>query len=78
VHVASCPSRVTNVSDVLREGFDARYPLLKVWSLGMALPRFKPDGSRDAEMVVRDDPEQVWECARGSHQITFRQPTAEE
>ena len=68
---------MTSTFDALREGFDARYPLLKVWSLGMRLPRLKPDGSGDAEMVVRDNPEQVWECQRGSRQITFRQPTVE-
>jgi len=33
----------------------------------------KEDGSGDAEMVVRSNPEQVWECARGSRQITYRQ-----
>jgi len=59
--------------DTLRDGFDARYPLLRVRLLGMGLPNFKADGSGDAEMVVRHDPEQVWECAKGSGQVTFRQ-----
>ena len=57
----------------MREGFGARYPLLKVWSLGMGLPRFKEDGRGDAEMVVRNDPEQVWACVRNSPQINFGQ-----
>ena len=71
-HVATCPSRVYGTSDVLREGFDARYPLLVVWSLGMGLPSLKPDKSGDAEMIVRNDPVQVWNCARDSRQITFK------
>ena len=45
--------------------------------MGMGLPVFKADGSCDAEMIVRNDPEQVWECARGSRQITFRLPAVE-
>jgi len=74
LHVSACHLRIPDTPDTLLEGFDARYPLLTVWSLGMGLPRFKADGSRDAEMVVRNHPEQVWECARGSRQIIFRRP----
>ena len=63
----------------LREEFDARYPLLRVWSLGMpGLPNLKADGSGDAEMIVRNNPEQVWECAKGSREVSFRQPHAGE
>ena len=72
-HVATCSLRQPGIPDTLREGFDARYPLLRTWSLGMGLPMFKTDGSGDAEMVVRSNPEQVWECARGSRQVTFGQ-----
>jgi len=72
-HVTTCLSRVAGMPDTLHEGFDARYPLLRVWSLGMGLPSFKADGSGDAEMVVRSSPMQVWECAKGSRQVTFRQ-----
>jgi len=75
-HVAICPSRISGTPNVLREGFDARYPLLVVWSLGMGLPSLKPDRSGNAEMIVRTDPVQVWDCAKGSRQITFRQRVA--
>jgi len=56
---------------VPRERFDARYPLLRVWSLGMGLPTLKSDGSRDAFMIAREG--QVWECARNSsvHVVRF-------
>jgi len=40
--------------------------------LGMDLPRFKADGSGDAEMIVRRNPRQVWECEKGSRTVTFR------
>ena len=75
-HVATCPSRISGTPNVLCEGFDARYPLLVVWSLGMGLPSLKPDKSGNAEMIVRNDPVQVWDCAKGSRQITFRQRVA--
>jgi len=65
-------TRVYSTSDVLREGFDARYQLLIVWSLGMGLPSLKPDKSGNAELIVRNDPMQVWNCTRGSRQTTFK------
>jgi len=46
--------------------------------MGMGLPVFKADGSCDAEMLVRNDLEQVWECVSGSRQITFRLPVVEQ
>ena len=52
-----------------RERFDARYPLLRFWSLGMGLPTFKDDGSRDAFMVVGEG--QIWECVRNSRVVRF-------
>ena len=74
-HIAACPSLAPGaLPDEPREMFDARYPLLRVWSLGMRLPAFKADGSRDAVMVVREG--QVWECARNSQQVR-REPAAE-
>jgi len=69
-HVATCSSWVAGKPDTPRERFDARYPLLRVWSHKMGVPRFKRDGSEDAEMVVRD--RQVWECAKGSHTVYFQ------
>jgi len=67
-HIAACPSLTPGaLPGEPRECFDARYPLLRVWSLGMDLPVFKADGSRDAVMVVREG--QVWECARNSQQV---------
>jgi len=75
-HVAVCSLRVAGASNTLREGFDARYPLLRVWSLGMGLPSLKEDKSGGVEMVVRNEPKQVWECAKGSLQVTYRQPGA--
>jgi len=38
----------------------------------MELPSLKADGSGDGEMVVRNSPLQVWDCAKGSRQITYR------
>ena len=74
-HITVCPSRTPGVlPGEPREMFDARYPLLRVWSLGMGLPAFKADGSRDAVMVVCED--QVWECSRNSQQVR-REPAAE-
>jgi len=52
-----------------RQYFDARYPLLRAWSLGMGLPTFKSDGSRDAFMIAREG--QVWEWASDSNVVRF-------
>jgi len=72
-HVATCPSRVADMPDTLHERFDARYPLLRVWSHTMGVPKFKDDGSKDAEMVVRD--KQVLECAKGSRDVRIQAPS---
>ena len=55
--------------------FDARYPLLRIWSLGMSLPVFKSNGSGDAWMIVGEG--QAWECARGSRVARFVSATVE-
>ena len=71
-HVVACPSREPDMACDVREGWDARHPLLVVWSLGMGLPFLKEGGSGDAQMLVRNNPEQVWECAKNSREIKFR------
>lgn len=66
--------RVEGRSSALRECYDARYPLLRIWSLGMGLPSFKNKTGGDAEMEVNRDGSLVWECDKGSSVVRVRLP----
>jgi len=75
-HVDVCASRKAGESPgEPRVCFDARYPLLRIWSLGMSLPAFKSDGSGDACMVIGEG--QAWECAKDSRIARFVSATVE-
>jgi len=75
-HVDVCPSREAGESpEEPRVCFDARYPLLRIWSLGMSLPAFKSDDSGDACMVIGGG--QAWACAKDSRVARFVSATVE-